>query len=205
MNLLQSLTEMPWKGHADEAGAMAAHSGTPSLAPQRVALRFFLGIVAVLFALFITAYIVRMGLNDWRPMPESPALWMNTALLFFSSVALQWARANLDRREAQMKFGLLLGGCFTVAFVVGQWLVWRDMIASGYIVYNNPANSFFYVLTALHALHIIGGLWVLARAGLRVWFGGSMESVRLSVELCSVYWHFLLLVWLVVFALLSYT
>lgn len=205
MSLLQTLTEAPWKGHADEASAVAAHPGTPSVAPQRVALWFFLGIVAVLFALFTVAYVVRMDLPDWRPMPESPALWVNTALLFLSSLALQWTRMNLYGDPARVRVGLLLGALMTIAFVVGQWLVWREMSASGYIIHGNPANSFFYVLTGLHALHILGGLWVWMRVGLKVWFGASADEVRLSVELCSTYWHFLLLLWLVVFALLSYT
>ncbi|MCW8193436.1 cytochrome-c oxidase [Proteobacteria bacterium 005FR1] len=205
MSLLQTLTETPWNSHADEASAVAAHAGTPSVAPQRVALWFFLGIVAVLFALFSVAYVVRMDLQDWRPMPESPALWVNTGMLFLSSLALQWTRMNLHRNAARVRAGLLLGALTTIAFVVGQLLVWRAMSADGYIVYGNPANSFFYVLTGLHALHILGGLWVWIRTGVKVRLGASPDEVRLSIELCSTYWHFLLLVWLVVFALLSYT
>lgn len=205
MSLLQSLTETPWNEHADEASAMAAHAGTPSVAPQRVALWFFLGIVGVLFALFTVAYVVRMELQDWRPMPESAGLWINTAVLFFGSLALQWTRVNLDRNPANIKAGWLLGGALSAAFVFGQVLVWRDMSANGYIVYGNPANSFFYVLTGLHALHILGGLWVWVRTTFRIWSGAPAEEVRLSVELCTTYWHFLLLVWLVLFALLSYT
>jgi cytochrome c oxidase subunit III len=207
MSLYRTLTEMPWNEHRNEAGALAAHPGSmQASAPARTALWFFLGIVGVLFALFITAYFVRMELADWRPMPESPLLWFNTLLLFLSSIALQWTRSAVKWHQAgRVKLGLLLGGVLTLGFVVGQVVVWRHMNANGYLIHNNPANSFFYVLTGLHALHILGGLWVWIRAGFRVFSGAAVEAVRLSVELCAVYWHFLLLVWLVLFALLSYT
>jgi cytochrome c oxidase subunit III len=100
---------------------------------------------------------------------------------------------------------LLLGALLTLAFVYGQVAAWQEMRSAGYYMYNNPANSFFYVMTGIHALHILGGLWVWTRASFRVWSGTAPEKIRLAVELCAVYWHFLLLVWLVLFALLSYT
>lgn len=206
MSLIDSLREMPWKDSYDDAGALEAHSGIASTPPHKLALNFFMGVVGVLFALFITAYFVRMELNDWRPLPESPLLWFNTLLLFLSSVALQWTRVLVGRGQtARVKAGLLLGGLLTAAFILGQIEVWREMNAGGYLVYGNPANSFFYVLTGLHVLHLAGGLLVWIRAGIRVWTGATLQSIRLGVELCSVYWHFLLLVWLVLFALLSYT
>ena len=70
---------------------------------------------------------------------------------------------------------------------------------------SNPANAFFYLLTALHGLHLLGGLWVWGRTTTRVWEGTKVSEVRLSVELCTVYWHFLLLVWLALFGLLLST
>ena len=70
---------------------------------------------------------------------------------------------------------------------------------------RNPANAFFYVLTAVHGLHMLGGLLVWGRSAIRVWRGAGAESVRLSVELCTVYWHFLLLVWAVLFGILLST
>ncbi|MDT8399226.1 MAG: cytochrome c oxidase subunit 3, partial [Pseudomonadales bacterium] len=180
--------------------------GFAATAPQRIALRFFLAIVGVLFTLFITAYFIRMELEDWRPMPESPLLWLNTLILFVSSVVLQWTRVMMNRGlKNKVKTGFLIGAVLTLGFVFGQLSVWQQMSAEGYYLYNNPANSFFYVLTGIHALHILGGLWIWTWAGIRLWSGTAVEGIRLSVELCAVYWHFLLLVWLVLFALLSYT
>lgn len=206
MKLFRTLTEIPWEAHGNEALAAEAYPGLASRPPEKTALRFFLGVVAILFSLFTVAYFMRMKLADWQAMPESPLLWLNTFLLFLSSVALQWTQAVLKRGETvRVKAGLVLGGLLTAAFIAGQLTVWQQMNGDGYFLSSNPANSFFYVLTGLHALHVLGGLWVWLRASYRVWSGAPVLQIQLSVELCTVYWHFLFLVWLVLFALLSYT
>ena len=83
--------------------------------------------------------------------------------------------------------------------------MWQQLSASGYFLTSNPANAYFYLITALHGVHLLGGLWVWARATGRVWRGTELGEARLSVELCTVYWHYLLLVWLVLFTLLLTT
>ena len=83
--------------------------------------------------------------------------------------------------------------------MVGQLVAWRQLGAAGYFLATNPANTFFYLLTALHGLHVFGGLVALGRTGERC---GGGDDVRLSVELCAIYWHFLLVVWLLLFGLL---
>ena len=208
MKLLHMLLEKPWKQHRDSAAALSAHAerGPLSLAPEKVALGLFLGVVGVMFMLFFTAYYVRMELPDWRSMPEPILLWLNTLVLFLASVVLQWTRLQLDSGQIRrIRVGLLLGGLLSLAFILGQLSAWQSLHSGGYFLYSNPANAFFYVLTGIHALHLVGGLWVWTRASLRVWWGGNPDKIRLSVELCTTYWHFLLLVWLVLFALLSYT
>lgn len=207
MNPFRLLTEKPWLRTPQTAGGLTVEVSQASLTPpQKVALRVFLGVVAVLFGLFFTAYFIRMSLADWRPMPESQQLWFNTLLLFLGSIALQWTSHVLRLgKTGLMKTGLLLATLLTLGFIFGQVAVWEQMTAEGYVLYNNPANSFFYMLTAVHALHMLGGLWVLTRAGVRVLAGAEPDKIRLSIELCTTYWHFLLLVWLAVFALISYT
>jgi cytochrome c oxidase subunit 3 len=200
---LRSILEKSWQ--------QQTASGLPeteefNTSPYKVALLFFLAVVTVMFGLFITAYFVRMELDDWRPMPESPLLWLNTALLFLSSFTLQWTH-NVLKKELYTKFkiGLILGALLTVGFVYGQLTVWGQMQAEGYFLYNNPANAFFYVLTGIHAIHILGGLFVWTKTIVKYWSGAELEDLKLSTELCALYWHFLLLVWLVLFALISYT
>ena len=101
---------------------------------------------------------------------------------------------------------MFAGGVFALAFLAGQLLAWRQLQAAGYYAAGNPANAFFFVLTALHGLHLIGGLVVWGRAVSRLpRHGAAPGTTRLTVELCAVYWHYLLIVWLVLFALLLNT
>ena len=99
-----------------------------------------------------------------------------------------------------MKFGLYTGGGLSVAFLAGQLLVWQQLVELGYFAATNPANAFFYLLTALHGIHILGGLVAWCRSAARMWRGAEIVNLRLGVELCAVYWHYLLLVWLVLFS-----
>ena len=162
--------------------------------------------VTVLFSLTVVTYADRMLVPDWRAMPEPLVLWLNTALLIISSAGLQWARVSADRGQVDGVIrGLLLGGGFAFAFLVGQLIAWQQLVDLGYFAGTNPANAFFYLVTALHALHLLGGLVAWALTSANVWPGVALNKVRLSVELCAIYWHFLLLIWLLLFALLLFT
>ena len=103
-----------------------------------------------------------------------------------------------------MRFWLLAGGLGAVAFLVGQILAWKQLAAAGYRMATNPADAFFYLVTAVHGLHVLGGLVALGRTGLKLRRGAGMDELRLGVELCATYWHFLLAVWIALFALLAY-
>ena len=89
--------------------------------------------------------------------------------------------------------------------LAGQFLAWQQLVALGYFAEENPANAFFYMITGLHALHLLGGLVAWGRTIAKLWRGIALSQLRLSVELCTVYWHFLLLVWLALFGLLIFT
>ncbi len=99
----------------------------------------------------------------------------------------------------------LLGGGFAVAFLVGQYLAWQQLQAAGYYAAINPANAAFYLLTGVHAVHLMGGLVAWTRTAARMARGAELDEIRLGVELCTVYWHYLLLVWIVLFSLLLLT
>ena len=90
-----------------------------------------------------------------------------------------------------------------IIFLLGQLLLWSQLRAAGHGLRADPAAAFFYLITAVHGLHLIGGLVALGRTTAKVWRGAEMPQVRLSVELCTIYWHFLLLVWLVLLGLLT--
>jgi cytochrome c oxidase subunit III len=131
-------------------------------------------------------------------------LWLNTGALILSSVFLQGAQAGVNRKHwGMVRGGLLAGGSFGIAFVAGQLRAWDQLRAAGDTISLNPSDSFFYLLTGLHGLHVLGGLIVLGITADRVWRATAPDGARLSVQLCATYWHFLLVVWLVLFGLLS--
>jgi len=205
--LARRLTAKPWEtsGSPEEAEAGSA----VSLPPAKIGLLILLAVITSLFGLFISAYWMRMehAHGDWSPLAVPRLLWLNTALLILSSAGMQWASGAARRSQTQrVRVALITGGAFAWAFLAGQLLAWRQLSASGYFVASNPAVAFFYLLTAVHGLHLLGGLLVWGKTVTRmVRPGAELIDVRSSVELCTVYWHFLLLVWLVLFAVLLST
>lgn len=198
----QRLMSRPWL----EQGVLDERSGSEGagLAPAKVGLGLFLAVAGSLFALVISAYSMRLQAADWWPLPVSRLLWLNTAVLIFASLALEWAKDAVRRADiAGTRHGLLAAFALSIGFLIGQVLVWRELTSQGYLLASNPANSFFYLITGLHGLHVLGGLAALGRTSMRALQASTVAQVRLGVSLCATYWHFLLFVWLVLFALLA--
>jgi len=199
MNIIHHLTTKPWEATAE----------LPLLQPQsnqqnkRAALKVFLGVVTVLFMLLIVAYAGRMAYEDWRPAPQIRLMWANTLVLFLGSLGLELAQYAVRRGQQKLlQRSLLAAGLCTFLFLFGQAQAWRELGALVFFDVTNPAIAFFYLITGLHGLHLLGGLVVWGQTLARLWRGCAIEKVRHSVELCTLYWHFLLLVWLVLFGLL---
>ena len=89
--------------------------------------------------------------------------------------------------------------------LIGQTLAWKQLVAAGYRLSTNPADAFFYLITAVHGLHVLGGLAALGRTGAKLRRGAGAAEMRVAVELCATYWHFLLAVWIALFCLLAYS
>ena len=202
--LARRLTAKPWEtpGSTEEVEA----EGAEGLPPAKVGLWTLLAVITSLFGLFISAYWMRMehAHGDWSPLAVPRLLWLNTALLILSSGGMQWARAAARRGQAdRLRVGLAAGGVLAWAFLAGQLLAWRQLSASGYFMASSPAIAFFYLLTGVHGLHLLGGLLVWGKTVVRMAHAGvELIDLRLSVDLCTVYWHYLLLVWLVLFTVL---
>ena len=200
----QTINVAPWR--EQRPMEIARGDGALSLLPVQVGLGVFLAVATSLFALLISAYHMRMAEADWTSLSLPRVLWLNTAVLILASIAMQGTLVFARRGQMDsVRKGLVTAGVFTLAFLAGQIWAWQQLNASGHFTAANPAYAFFLLLTALHGIHLFGGLLVWARATARAVRGVQIGKVRLSVELCTVYWHFLLLVWAVLFAVLLHT
>ena len=203
-NIFQLLTQKPWDPSQAEVDDL--HSGeTLSLSKGKLGLRFIMIVSTIFFCLFVVTYADRMVYPDWEKMPEPFLLWFNTIRLAITSIiffSAQIASKNRDFITVKKRF-FLIGG-FSFIFLLGQLLVWKQLIDLGYFVSTNPANSYFYLFTTLHGLHLIGGLFYWNITLKKVWIPKEVVLLKTqqSVELCGIYWHFLLIVWLVLFGLM---
>ena len=206
MSIFSTLSQKPWM--ADQAAIDNNHIGQAVSMPlPRVALYVLLAVIGVLFSLFSVAYIGRMAYGDWRTLPEPMLLWMNTAIIMLSSVSFHYATKNAKKNEIKRtREYLLLSGVLTFGFIVGQLFVWRELVSFGYFASTNPSYAFFYLLTALHILHLVGGLIAWVVVTIKSFIPQKESSdFALKVNLCAVYWHFLLIVWALLFTMLLLT
>jgi cytochrome c oxidase subunit III len=195
------LTAKPWDGR-EQSGDV----GAISFSPARIGLWVFMAVVTSLFSLFLSAYSMRMHHGvGWCHLTMPRIAWLNTLVLLAASIAMQIASAGVARGRRQLaQVSLIVAGVLSIAFLAGQVAAWQAIGPSLYYVQGSPAIAFFYVLTIVHGLHLVGGLYVLGRAAHRFAGGAELIDLRQSLSLCATYWHFLLLVWLAVFGVLLF-
>jgi cytochrome c oxidase subunit 3 len=208
--LVRKLSAKSWETQP----ASASEADVPRWPPARVGLWVFLAVITSLFGLFLSAYYMRLTghhgsgpATDWAALSEPPVLWLNTLLLIAASIAMQASKKAVRDGSVERSFtSLMVGGLLTLAFLGGQFYAWGQVRNTEFFTPANPALAFFYLLTAVHGVHLLGGLYVWGRTLVRMRRKDVAPSdVHLSVELCSVYWHFLLFVWLGVFAVMLST
>jgi cytochrome c oxidase subunit 3 len=198
----QGVLQSPWL-HDGQVAEFPGVSATPPPA-AKVGLGVFLAVAGCLFSLLAAAFFMRLDSPDWQAPPAPKILWLNTAFLIASSVALQIAELAAAKNEIERaKTALLSSGAFAFAFLLGQLSAWRELNDLGFFAASNPANAFFYLLTGVHGLHLAGGLVALGRTAGKAWGQADVESLRASLNLCAIYWHFLLFIWFLLFAMLA--
>ena len=177
------------------------------LSTGKLGMRLLIASLAMLFAASITGYIVvRTRAEQWPPegMPALPSgLWLSTVLIVVSSLTIQWAVAGIRRdRQQPLRLGLSLTLLLGLAFLASQTVNWFGLVAADVRPGANLYAFTFYLLTWLHALHVVGGLVPLGLVTARAWRGGYTAGFHPGVEYTAMYWHFLDVVWLVLFAVL---
>jgi len=202
MSLLRKLTAKPWE-HAGELDGI--HGGNVVDRPaSRTGLYIFLAVITSMFLLFSISHQMRATYPDWKAVAEPAILWFNTAILLLASVSLQLASNTAKNNSGKAaRIFLAAGALFTIVFFVGQILAWQQMIEAGLFAYSNPANAFFYMFTAIHAAHLLGGLWFLLGAVRQAGKQSDDDTALvMRIGLCTTYWHYLFLVWVFLFYLL---
>lgn len=165
----------------------------PRRSPAQTGVWIGIAAITMSFTAYTSALFVRQGSgNDWHAIALPKILILNTLLLALSSVTLERGR----RRVAQGSDGAVLAGgtlLLGLAFVVGQVLAWRELVARGLYLSSNPASDFFYVLTALHAIHLLGGITALGYVAIRL---RRTPAPIAAMDAVTLYWHFMGVLWL---------
>lgn len=210
-----SLPEPPDTGHTGNGGwqnLVPANGNLRALekySPPPSSSAIWVGIAAISmsFAAFTSALIVRQGAStDWQHLTLPSILYFSTFVLLVSSATLEVARrrvatymggriTHLDSPRRWLYFTLFLG----LLFVAGQYMAWLQLRSQGLYLATNPNSSFFYLFTALHALHVLGGLGALLRVVRKL---GQSTLRRSTLDATAYYWHFMGVLWLYLFLLL---
>ncbi len=184
---------------------------TQSSKKLRVAMWFILLIVLMTFGGLIAAYVVvsTNGVLEWRPFDLPFQVWISTALIIASSIAYKISQRVLNSgNQALSKKWLLATTVLGAVFISSQIILWLALVRRGVYVYSNPYAGFFYILTAVHAVHVLGGIIALGNVVLRTWNETSLEeelterkNIARSV---GWYWHFMDALWIALVLLLGF-
>jgi cytochrome c oxidase subunit III len=175
--------------------------------PRKFALWLFMVSVIMIFGALTSAYIVRQAEGNWLAFDMPVMFWITTGIILTSSFTMHWAylaarKDNLETAKVAMSITMVLG----VAFLVGQFLGWQELVANGVYLVGRDATgvsgSFLYVISGLHGAHVISGVIVLIFVTVAI-FKLKVNSKKLSqIEMCTTYWHFLDGLWLYLFLFL---
>ena len=167
--------------------------------------------ILMMFAALTSAYVFRAGTAGWRPISIPPLMWASTAVILASSATFEIARRNLKREDPRgYRLWLWASLALGALFLALQLLAWRQLVAQGIYLATNPHSSFFYVLTGLHGVHLLGGI-----AGLsyllffaktaRARAAAVYEAKRRALaDVVTIYWHFMDGLWVFLFLLLFF-
>ena len=203
--LFGTLLQKPWDN--EQAAIDNAHEGkTFDLTVQKSAVLIIFGIATVLFSLVFTSYLYTLPPGqDTKYLLRPNLLWINTLILFFVTYYFNKVTGDLEKKDtSKVKRNLLIIGGLTYLFLFGQIIFWFQLLKSGNYVSTNSYFANFYVFTALHRLHLFGGLFFWGKVSSKIL---KMEQNKIleqekNISALSIYWTFLLIVWLMFFLMI---
>lgn len=170
----------------------------------------FTGLIVLLvastmvFAALTSAFVMRRGIaEDWTSLPKPPVLFVNTAVLLLSSIVLDLSRRALKSgNRSRFNLWWTMATALGILFLVGQAYAWRQVNAAGFYIATNPASSFFYLLTASHAAHLLGGVAALVYVDVQALRLRLGPAKRTAIDVAAIFWHFLDGLWIYLMVLL---
>jgi len=181
----------------EQRGQLAMH-------PKKFALWLFIVSIVMIFAAFTSAYIVRQAEGNWRVF-ELPSLFLwSSIVLVASSGTMQWALMNARKDELErLRLGIGLTLALGLVFLVMQYLGWQALVGMNvHFSFSNPSESFLYVLTGIHAFHLITGIIYLIIVLISAFQDRIHSKSIVQMEMCTTYWHFLDGLWLYLYIFL---
>lgn len=176
------------------------------LRPQslKFAMYFFMVTVLMLFAGFTSAYIVRRAEGDWLHFEMPDIFLLSTGIIAISSVFMQWAYFSAKKDDLfKLKLFLWLTLISGLAFLSIQYYGWSTLYALGIYLAGNPAGSFLYIITGMHALHVVGSLTFVITILIATYRYKIHSRNMLKITLCTIFWHFLGGLWIYLYIFLS--
>ena len=203
----------PGNGFRKNGGGRFGRDGEPlQFSPSRYRIGAWAGIggIVMLFTALASAYIVRSASgNDWQPIVMPKVLWLSTAVILISSVTMEISRRALKQQHnSRYSSWLTVTVVLGLGFVATQLIAWRQLWRQGVYMASNPHSSFFYLFTAAHGVHLLGGLVALSCLLLRTrkqrdTVEGELRRIG-AADAASIYWHFLDGLWISLFLLLFF-
>ncbi|MGB2672062.1 MAG: heme-copper oxidase subunit III [Candidatus Acidiferrum sp.] len=191
----------------DDGGDSGKQRGSNLPSPRRYATAILLSMVSIFmfFMAMVSAFIFLRATNhNWVSLHLPSVVWFNTVVLLSSSVVIEMARRRLSFGDVRQFRKIWMGAtALGVLFLIGQLVAWRQLVVEGLYVSTNQASSFFYIFTALHGLHLLGGICALFYVAFRK-FERTKLSQSVAAEVASYYWHFLDGLWIFLLALLYF-
>jgi cytochrome c oxidase subunit 3 len=183
-------------------------------------LMFFVAIVSTFFVSQSAGHFDAYNryINEWLPTVIPPILWLNTIVLFLSSVTMEAARRRMFHEVDVMDEWLGLGKPITraaipwvattvglgILFLIGQWIAWKQLAVQHVFFRSNPSSHFFYLITGIHGIHLILGIAGLTAALIGLYVSRSLETRQIMVDCASWYWHSMGIFWFFLFTLLVF-
>jgi len=183
---------------------LVENPGRPlSVHPHKFALWLFIVSIMMIFASMTSAFIVKQGEGSWLDYDLPSMFWITTGVIIASSVLLQWGyfaakHDQFNKLSILMTLTTVLG----MVFLVGQWFSWKQLVSMDVYFVGNPGGSFIYVLTGLHAFHLVSGIVFLIIVLISTLKHKVHSRNLVRMEMCTTYWHFLGGLWVYLYIFL---